>query len=236
MKVEVIKGVSHSIELNFGETSVCITPDEAENLIAQLRAVVPVPGDVQEAAEKYNEMMSWAWEAPNHPHKAAFIAGAEWERNKTIPADVQEAADWYIGHRAEVGEDSETFAKRKAFADGMLAERWRVNRKAEVPEDYDPKYDKEALDAANEYVKGKQNLTYGAFRLMRPAFADGWMEHKERLMKDAVGCEIGWSDGYRIAPADENSMNEALAKIGVLDQVGAGVDAKVSVIIIKKEK
>lgn len=45
MKVEVIKGASHSIELNFGETSVCITPDEAENLIAQLRAVVPVPAE-----------------------------------------------------------------------------------------------------------------------------------------------------------------------------------------------
>ena len=77
-----------------------------------------------------------------------------------------------------------TSGKRQAFADGMLAERWRVNRKAEVPEDYDPKYDKEALGAADEYVKGV--LTYGAFRLMRPAFADGWMAHKEWLMKGAV--------------------------------------------------
>ncbi|MBO7684800.1 MAG: hypothetical protein J6Y20_04535 [Lachnospiraceae bacterium] len=64
----------------------------------------------------------------------------------------------------------------------------------------------------------------------------GATDEREWLMKEAVECEIGWSDGYRIAPADENSMNEALAKIGVLDQVGAGVDAKVSVIIIKKEK
>lgn len=56
MKVDVIKGVSHSIELIHGETSVCITPDEAQNLIAQLRAVVPVPSDVQEAADEAAEM------------------------------------------------------------------------------------------------------------------------------------------------------------------------------------
>ncbi len=50
--------------------------------------------------------------------------------DKPVPSDVQEAADWYIGHRAEVGEDSETFAKRKAFAAGMLAERERLMKGA----------------------------------------------------------------------------------------------------------
>jgi len=181
MKVEVIKGVKHSVELNFGEISVCITTADAENLIAQLRAVLPVP------------------------------------------ADVQEAADWYIGHRAEVGEDLETFAKRQAFADGMLAERWHVCGKNDAPDDYDPEYDKEALDAANEYVKGKQCLTYGAFRLMKPAFADGWMVCKERLMKDAVEGQYGEGDfGVPCINLDKHLELEMYQPV--------------SVIIIKKEK
>ena len=35
----------------------------------------------------------------------------------------------------------------------------------------------------------------------------GATDEREWLMKEAVECESGWSDGYRIAPADENSMN-----------------------------
>ena len=34
--------------------------------------------EIEQAAEEYNKSMSWQWEAPNYPHKEAFIAGAEW--------------------------------------------------------------------------------------------------------------------------------------------------------------
>ena len=110
------------------------------------------------------------------------------KENETIPEDVKEATNQYIGYPPEVDEGVSTSQRRKAFADGMLAERWRVNRKAEVLEGYDPEYDKEALEAADEYVKG--TLSYGAFCLMRPAFADGWMSHKEWLIKRAVEIDM----------------------------------------------
>lgn len=110
MKVEVIKDVSHSVELILGEISVCITPDEAENLIAQLRAVVPVPEDVQEAAEiTHDEGVELAdgyqyylatgltegWERPIGPKwmmkfaKKRFIAGAEWQRERLMKDAVE---------------------------------------------------------------------------------------------------------------------------------------------------
>lgn len=47
---------------------------------------------LEEAAEEYNESMSWAWEAPNHPHKSAFIAGAKWQKNQMM----KEAKSEYI--------------------------------------------------------------------------------------------------------------------------------------------
>jgi len=44
---------------------------------------------LEEAADKYNEAMSWAWEAPAHPHKAAFIAGAEWKEQQMMKDAVE---------------------------------------------------------------------------------------------------------------------------------------------------
>lgn len=84
MKVEVIKCLSHSVELNFGETSVCINTDEAENLIAQLRAVVPVPTDVQGAVDK--AARDYATFALRNrigiPPDEAFKAGIAYERER----------------------------------------------------------------------------------------------------------------------------------------------------------
>ena len=168
MKVEVIKGASHSIELIHGETSVCITPDEAENLIAQLRAVVPVPSDVQEAADKY------------------------------------------IGHPYEVDEGVEVSMRRDAYADGMLVERERLMK-----------------EACEHLPKGCETLadTVG--------FAEGVKLgrrlERQDLMKGAVECNVIWYDG-RLLDFTQEQLDAAL------DKIGAGVDAKVSVIIIKKEK
>lgn len=90
MKVEVIKGVSHSIELIHGETSVCITPDEAESLIAQLRAVVPVQDDIQEAAflaypvkEKLNYKGTGKYDK-NFQRRRSFAAGMLAERERLM--------------------------------------------------------------------------------------------------------------------------------------------------------
>lgn len=48
----------------------------------------PISNDLEEAAEEYNKSMSWRWEAPNYPHKEAFIAGAEWaDKTAWKPAD-----------------------------------------------------------------------------------------------------------------------------------------------------
>lgn len=91
MKVEVIKGVSHSIELIHGETSVCITPDEAENLIAQLRAVVPAPADIQEdkaATDYYLNLPNSSYGEGGHllPRSIneAFKAGIAYERERLM--------------------------------------------------------------------------------------------------------------------------------------------------------
>lgn len=84
MKVKVIKGVSHSIELIHGEISVCITTDEAENLIAQLRAVVPVLEDIQEAAEKWATTTHFEWPNQVPAGKKGFIAGMLAERERMM--------------------------------------------------------------------------------------------------------------------------------------------------------
>lgn len=103
MKVEVIKGVSHSIELIHGETSVCITPDEAQNLIAQLRAVVPVTAGFQEAAENSEIIFSTDGELTIY----SFVGAPRW---------------W-----ATIREAEEALSVFKA---GMLAERERLMKEA----------------------------------------------------------------------------------------------------------
>lgn len=89
MKVEVIKCLSHSIELILGETSVCITTDEAQNLIAQLRAVVPVPSDVEEAAEKWATTTHFEWPNQVPAGKKGFIAGMLGERERLMKEAVE---------------------------------------------------------------------------------------------------------------------------------------------------
>ena len=87
MIVEVIKGVEHSIELNFGESSVCITPDEAQKLIGQLRAVLPAPSDVEEAARGYAtahiKRAEWV------PMDVAFLDGAKWKEGQLMKDAVE---------------------------------------------------------------------------------------------------------------------------------------------------
>lgn len=58
-------------------SGVPLLPVEAREAVQILVEEQEFPEGLEEAAEKYNEMMSWAWEAPNYPHKAAFIAGAK---------------------------------------------------------------------------------------------------------------------------------------------------------------
>lgn len=60
-------------------------------------------------------------------------------------------------------------------------------------------------------------------------FKAGAQNERERLMKEAVECNVIWYDG-RLLDFTQQQLDAAL------DKVGAGVDAKVSVIIIKKEK
>ena len=51
-----------------------------------------------------------------------------------VPADVQDAADKYIGHPYEVDEGVEVSMRRNAYAAGMLAERERLMKEAPVAE------------------------------------------------------------------------------------------------------
>ena len=100
MKVEVIKGVKHSVELNLGETSVCITPEDAENLIAQLRAVVPVPADAEEAARGYAtahiKRAEWV------PMDVAFLDGAKWKEGQLMKEAVEVEVYWNRGNEPRV--------------------------------------------------------------------------------------------------------------------------------------
>ena len=128
--------------------------------------------------------------------------------------------------------DGECDAKKAEKIEGVSQEVTLIPSNEDEDEAAE-KYGKEHTILPDDYNDGDIPVYEG---WTAEAFKDGIQWMRRRLMKEAVECEIGWSDGYRIAPADENSMNEALAKIGVLDQVGAGVDAKVSAIIIKKEK
>lgn len=91
-----------------------------------------------------------------------------------------------------------------------------------VPED--------VLEAANQYIGYPPEVDEGvSTSLRRRAFADGMLAERERLMKDAVECNVIWYDG-RLLDFTQEQLDAAL------DKIGAGVDAKVSVIIIKKEK
>ena len=56
------------------------------------------------------------------------------EAERQVPADVQEAADKYIGHPYEVAEGVEVSMRRDAYAAGMLAERERLMKEAPVAE------------------------------------------------------------------------------------------------------
>ena len=64
-------------ELGDGKTACALNEIRLE-----MKSQLELPEGLEEAAEKYNEMMSWAWEAPNYPHKAAFIAGAKYQRKQ----------------------------------------------------------------------------------------------------------------------------------------------------------
>lgn len=78
---------------------VVFTVDKAKELIDSLQQEQPVDElekELEEAAERYNEMMSWEWEAPNYPHKAAFIAGAEWQKAKMLE-EAEECDLYYDG-------------------------------------------------------------------------------------------------------------------------------------------
>jgi len=108
MIVEVIKGVEHSIELNFGESSVCITPDEAQKLIGQLRAVLPAPSDVEEAARGYAtahiKRAEWV------PMDVAFLDGAKWKEGQLMKDAVEVTVYYNFENRlavtAQLPEDS----------------------------------------------------------------------------------------------------------------------------------
>jgi len=96
MIVEVIKGVEHSIELNFGESSVCITPDEAQKLIGQLRAVLPVPSDVEEAAKAYEDSLGY-YECVNQWPSVGFAAGMLAERERLMNDAVEGRIEYVNG-------------------------------------------------------------------------------------------------------------------------------------------
>lgn len=43
-----------------------------------------VSEDLEQAAQRYNEDMSWCWEAPRYPHLEAFKAGANWQKEQMM--------------------------------------------------------------------------------------------------------------------------------------------------------
>lgn len=55
--------------------------------------------EIEQAAEEYNKSMSWRWEAPNYPHKEAFIAGAKWA-NRTM---LDKVCDFTIANAYKYG-------------------------------------------------------------------------------------------------------------------------------------
>ena len=61
----------------------------------------------------------------------------------------------------------------------------------------------------------------------RESFIEGMLAERERLMKEAVECNVIWYDG-RLLDFTQEQLDNAL------DKIGAGVDAKVSVILSKK--
>lgn len=52
----------------------------------------PVSEDLEEAAQRYNEDMSWCWEAPKYPHLEAFKAGAKWQKEQMMAKAVDGTA------------------------------------------------------------------------------------------------------------------------------------------------
>lgn len=209
-------------------------------MIEEIRKRIKARMDNTDAAGDYDEYA----DGQGVGLAAALRIIDEVEKEHPIPSDVQAAAEnseiifstdgeltiySFVGAPrwwATIREAEEALSVFKA---GAQYERERMMKKGD---DELEKMIDDFEDWDGSYSRADLPTSYTTRDKAR--FFANWQ--RERLMKEAVECEIGWSDGYRIAPVNEKSMNEALAKIGVLDQVGAGVDAKVSVIIIKKEK
>jgi len=128
MKLEVIKGVKHSIELNFGESSVCITPDEAQKLIGQLQAVVPVPSDVEEAAESWSSKTHFSWPNQVPAGKQGFIAGAEWQKEQMEKKISLIQKSWY--EEGKIAGKYEGLTDDEKYQQGAFDERERLMKEA----------------------------------------------------------------------------------------------------------
>lgn len=121
------------------------------------------------------------------------------------------------------------------YADGQgvgLASALRIID--EVEKDHTVPSDIQEDKAAMDYYLNLPNSSYGEGgnllpRSINDAFKAGAEWQRERMMKEAVECNVIWYDG-RLLDFTQEQLDAAL------DKIGAGVDAKVSVIIIKKEK
>lgn len=79
-------------------------------------------------------------------------------------------------------------------------------------------------DAAIEYCGGHK----GSDARVRAAFVVGANWKKQRMMKDAVECNVGWCDGLLL---DYTQQQQDKA----LDKIGAKIGDKVKLVIIKDE-
>lgn len=66
--------------------SVCAKRNLCQDILSFIDSMQeePVSEDLEEAAQRYNEDMSWCWEAPKYPHLEAFKAGANWKKERIM--------------------------------------------------------------------------------------------------------------------------------------------------------
>ena len=181
----------------------------------------------------------------SNPKDYIDFVGELAKENETVPADVQEASRNYadkrlLENKRELAESGHTrhfkmgyvcfagYEIEEAFADGA---EWQAVKDGECHEESfedGAKWERERLmkDAREHLPKGCETLadTVG--------FAEGVKLgrrlERQDLIGDAVECNVIWYDG-RLLDFTQEQLDAAL------DKIGAGVDAKVSVIIIKKE-
>ena len=166
---------------------------------------------------EYYKLEIFGTEKQNEPPTQERIEWIYERMNSCISPNVEEAAEITHDEGMELSDDYSHY-----LATG-LTEGWE----RPIGPKWMMKFAKKRFLAGAEYQRRQdQSLIELA---EDHAMLAGMNKMKERMMKDAMECNVIWYDG-RLLDFTQEQLDAAL------DKIGAGVDAKVSVIIVKKEK